>query len=322
MDCFINDFRVRKLYLMLKLIFLYAFAALKVAIAVKMRRLIVPFIIFCDAIGLTILMRKLMIILFTDIPLPSFAFKSAFTPPEMLMMLAITGSVAVLTIPEFVENQAELSTIVTLKQDFAVFSNGYNLAVQQAGTPDNWNLVGEGEPTGLASINNVISSCFKVSKNCGTGPGCFPTSAYKNLKGVETPISMDADTTYTKMQLINGTSIAIKQLNSGCNDKWGDSLALQNVCGVILLDTNGTKYPNTYGKDVFGFAFTKYGLVPMGTPMQSNAYPFNGFCNINSNANFKYENGLSCTAWAMYKQNFEYLDCPGLNWDNKTQCKS
>lgn len=316
MNCFVHNFRVRKLYLILKLSFFCAVEILRLAFVVKMRRLIVSLVIFCDAIGLTYLMHKLAIILFTDIPVPSFAFKSAFTTPEVLMIVAITGTVGMLTIPEMIEGQYEFSTYVTLKRDFAVYSDGFNMAIQQNGTPDNWNLGGSGDATGLANINTIISQNFKVTQNCGTGSGCFPESTYKNLNGTDNQITLDKDNTYTKMRLADGTSIAIKQWNSNCNGNWGDTLPLQSVCGIVGIDINGDKAPNTYGQDFFGFAFTKYGLVPLGTAMQGKEYSFTESCNKRNNAISTYENGLSCTAWVIYKGNMDYKRNNNLSWDN------
>lgn len=132
--------------------------------------------------------------------------------------------------------------------------------------------------------------------------------------------NLNEDTKYTKILLANGTSLAITQFNENCDGAWGDSTQLQNVCGIIVVDVNGESHPNTYGLDTFGFAYTKYGILPLGTAQQT-AYPFSGFCSINSNANKTYENGLSCTAWAMYNNNMVYKDCTGLNWKGKSQCK-
>lgn len=316
MNCFVRDFRVLKFYLMLKLAFLTSVAISAVGIVLFIQRIILPFAIYCDKSGLTLFLRKLIIILASDVTLPSFAFKSAFTPPEMLMMMAITGSIAVLTIPEFIEGQYEFSTYVTLKRDFSVYSDGFNMAIQQNGTPDNWNLGGSGDAAGLANINTIISQNFKVTQNCGTGSGCFPADTYKNLNGTDNQINLDQDNTYTKMRLVDGTSVAIKQWNSNCDGNWGDTLPLQSVCGIVGIDINGDKAPNTYGQDFFGFAFTKYGLVPLGTAMQSKEYTFTESCNKSNNSNSIYENGLSCTAWVIYKENMDYKHNNNLSWDN------
>lgn len=247
---------------------------------------------------------------------------SAITQAEIIIVLGVLGIVATSTIPVMYTDYQRNFTIIRLQRDYAILSSGFNQAINENGTPDTWGSANSGGPTDLAGINNVFSRYFKLAKNCGTGSGCFPTIIYQNLKGVDAQTILDQDPQYTKLLLLDGTSLAISQLDSSCNQNWGNTPELSHVCGLLELDVNGEKAPNTYGIDFFGFAYTKYGIVPLGSPLQSNGYPFSGFCNTNSNANFKYENGLSCTAWVMYNKNMDYLDCKGLNWNNgKTSCK-
>lgn len=242
------------------------------------------------------------------------------TYAEIIIALGTIGIVALNTIPTVaIETQRNL-VYMQLQRDYSIYANGINKAIIENGTPDTWGLVGSGDPTGLTNINTVLSGYFKMTTNCNTASGCFPDVRYKNLKGIDNQTILNQDSTYTKFKLADGSSIAVTQWSANCSLDWGDSLPMENVCGLFITDINGDKSPNIYGRDVFGFALTKYGLVPLGTPSQSNAYPFNGFCNRNSNANFKYENGLSCTAWIMYNQNMDYLDCQGLNWGEKTSC--
>lgn len=246
---------------------------------------------------------------------------SAFTNAEKVIAIGVLGIVATSVVPTFYANYEKDSIILKLQRNYAVYSNGVNLAISENGSPDNWELVGSGDHTGLSNLNKVLSKYFKININCGTGPGCFPDVRYKNLKGLYNETILNQDPLYTKFKMLDGTSVGITQWSADCDLKWGDSASLSNVCGLFVMDLNGEKLPNTYGKDFFGFALTKYGLTPLGSQMQNQAYPFNGFCNVNSNANFKYENGLSCTAWVLYNKNMEYLDCQGLNWNGKTTCK-
>lgn len=245
----------------------------------------------------------------------------AISQAEIIIAIGVAGIVAMNTLPGFIETQQRNTIILQLQRDYAVYSNGFNQAISENGSPDNWDSNNSGGATDLSDINGVVSKYFKVAKNCGTDSGCFPDIKYKNLKGVENSTNLNQDPLYTKFKLVDGGSVAINQWSTDCSLNWGNSLQLKNVCGIIVMDVNGGKSPNTYGMDLFGFAYTKYGLVALGSQMQNN-YPFSGFCNSNSNANFKYENGLSCTAWVMYNRNMNYLDCQGLNWNGKTTCKA
>ncbi len=249
-----------------------------------------------------------------------YAKLKAVNLAEFSMVIMIIGMIGEMTVPPMVSDFNEKSNIIALKHAYASMTSAYGLAINENSTPDTWGIGEAGDAEGLANINTVIAKYFRTIKNCGTGTGCFPETTYKNLKGMSNFTSLNEDTNYTKFLLENGTSLAITQLSDNCSSNFGSSIALQNVCGMFVFDVNGVKMPNTYGDDVFGFAFTKYGLVPLGSAMQSK-YPFSGFCSMNSNANKTYENGLSCTAWAMYNENMVYKDCTGLNWKGKTQCK-
>lgn len=246
----------------------------------------------------------------------NFSFKPAVTCAEMLIIMGILGIVGELTVPDLIKGQLELSTAVQLKRIFAESATGFNQAILENGTPDTWGLIGAGDSQGLSNLNDIITKQFKVTQNCETGEGCFPDLKYKNLNGSDSDTVFDSDISYTKFRLADGTSVAVKQWNSDCSGNWGDTAALQNVCGVIYFDINGNKSPNTYGEDFFGFAFTKYGLEALGSPMQTKEYSFEDNCNKNINTNSEYPNGLSCTAWVMYKGNMDYEDKYYLSWDN------
>lgn len=246
---------------------------------------------------------------------------AAFSYAEAIIACGVLGIVATQTIPVLYTDYERNLALAKLQNEYAVLSSGMNSAIKENGSPDTWGLVGANDATGLFNINLVLSQYFKMSQNCNTASGCFADDVYKNMKGADSPGMLDQDNAYTKFRLADGTSVAVTQLNDDCGLDWGEQ-QLNNVCGMVLVDINGNKIPNTYGEDLFGFALTKDGIVPLGAPIQTNGYPFSAFCSQNSNANFKYENGLSCTAWALYNRNMDYLDCKGLNWNNgKTTCK-
>lgn len=237
---------------------------------------------------------------------------AAQTLAEIVIVAGLSGIIAELEIPTLKLQIFHLETIAKLKKTYGSLSAIYDDAIYRDGAPDGWNLGNPGDPTGLANINNVMSKYLNVDINCGTGAGCFPDVKYDNLRGKDLDVSMNQDTTFTKMRLADGSSIAFTQIEGNCTQDWGDSYYLQNVCGLINIDINGNSKPNKYGEDMFGFVFSQGGITPLGTPMQ-NQNGYGDLCNTNINKNTAYPNGMSCTAWVMYKENFEYT--PG-NCDN------
>lgn len=262
-----------------------------------------------------------------------FGAKDAtFTLLELLMVIGIIGMIALILMPFITSIHREKITVVQLKKAYTTYANTFNLALAENGSPDSWGLTAAGSSTGLANLNKIMSQYLSVMKNCGTGSGCFPDTYYKNLSGKTDVDKINQDPTYTKMLLTDGTSIGLTIWSPTCTMSWGKTFALQNVCGMMTIDVNGAEPPNTYGLDYFGFALTKYSVIPVGTDSQSN-YPFSGFCNRNSaaggkgngnnnnNGNNDLQNGLSCAAWVLYNENMDYTNCNGLNWNGKTTCK-
>ena len=91
--------------------------------------------------------------------------------------------------------------------------------------------------------------------------------------------------------LSDGTSIVGTTVADGsCNAVYGNNKQLQNVCGELMVDLNGANPPNATGKDVFIFYYTKYGVIPVGTEMETH-FTFENYCNIGKTA---IQNGYGC----------------------------
>ena len=92
-------------------------------------------------------------------------------------------------------------------------------------------------------------------------------------------------------------------------DKRGPGV-LSQTYAIIYADINGTKKPNTYGRDLFAFYLTQNNITPLGTKDET-VWPFNK-CS---------SSGVSCTAWVVFNENTDYLHCNDLSWSGKRTCK-
>lgn len=245
----------------------------------------------------------------------------AFTLSEVLITLGIIGVIAAITVPNLIQKQREATTVSQLKKVYSTLSSAYALAVEENGTPDNWELGDMNNITGMDNLNRIMSKYLSVQKNCGRGDGCFPIAKYKDLNGVDVSASYYSDGK-TKMVLADGTLLRMYQWNGDCSWNWGDTPALKSVCGPFSVDLNGAKGPNQYAYDYFGFVFTKYGIVPLGTAAQSMAYPYDRYCDLSETSGGGWTNGFSCTAWVIYNGNMDYTKpCSStLSWTGKTSC--
>lgn len=241
--------------------------------------------------------------------------RHGFTLAEVLITLGIIGIIAEITIPTLMLKMLEQQTAGMLKKEYSVLSSAYTLAVQENGTPDNWNLGGSDDPTGAMNILNMLSPYMKIVKTCGNDTGCFPTG-YKLLNGTFRGSDFDTYTPYAKAQLADGSIFFTFVRDANCAMQRGSSLALLNLCGAIGVDINGFKGPNQDGHDFFQFYITKYGLVPVGTQQEYDTYnSFATSCQDTTKV------GYGCAAWVIYNENMDYLHCSTLSWNGPTKCQ-
>jgi len=233
---------------------------------------------------------------------------AAFTLAEILITLAIIGIVAILTIPNLINNYSEKETVTKLKKIYSVLNNAYRLAEVENGPITSWfdneaemyqkdeagNIIRNDKGESLVTneykqANDIIASKFKqylnVTKDCGHDTGCFSDELHY-LQGENTInlINYQQNTRYF-LALNDGTFIGF--LRDG-----------------IYVDVNGFKGPNTIGKDVFQFDLSYKGV---------NIYPHEDTLEC-------YTNNWICSNWVLTYENLDYLHCDDLSWSGKHKC--
>lgn len=234
----------------------------------------------------------------------------SFSLAEVLVVVAIIGITATLTLPNLNNNIEERKVISAVRKIYPELDAVYAGIISEHGKPVEWNLAKD------ASIQTMSNQLYqyvlqKVStvKQCGNSQGCFPS--YPNVETVAYANE------YYKMILKDGAFLAVsvgvdvgnmaalksKVANHG---KRTDS---ENFChgymGKFIVDVNGMKGENQPGYDIFEFYLCNdEGFVADGdNPAGPNA------------------NADSGTAWAIKAGNRDYLKCNGLNWETKRSCK-
>lgn len=162
--------------------------------------------------------------------------KCAFTLVEVLVVIAIIGIIAALTIFLIKSKTSSTKLVAQLQKASNTFTNMVNQA-QTSVKMESWDY----NTTTESFVQNYVLPYLSVAKDCGTTEeGCFAQEYY--AKNTGTPI----DNSYYKILLADGSAIAVK-ITPGCSD------TNPSECVDFIVDVNALNKPNAWGKDVFEF---------------------------------------------------------------------
>lgn len=218
--------------------------------------------------------------------------KSGFNLSEVLIVLVIIGVIAAITIPSLMNNMNEEQYKSALKKNYSVISNAIKLAYgYDYDDFTDWNYVHS--PNFTKEVYGKLSKYLYVEKVCGTTNRneCWADKTY--AKNGQYGVYFQNSGKYSGGSetfgfiLNDGTSIFIDIWAESTMNGLGISkkLILPEASLGFWLDINGSKGPNTIGKDIHAMALTKRGIVPAGIDNESRN------CN-NRNTN----NNFDCTA--------------------------
>lgn len=181
-----------------------------------------------------------------------------FTLCEVLITLGIIGIVAEITIPSLVHDINNQNYATTLEKSYTLFNQVLIQLANDSGCAGNLACTGLFDAsTSLQTTGDTIASYFKVIKNCGTvDSGCFSNtiSVYYNGSGSRTT-SHDTSTFY-RFITVDNVSYAITSDLKNCASGGTAGTSMDQVCGQVIVDVNGLKGPNNYGRDIFFFFIT------------------------------------------------------------------
>lgn len=168
----------------------------------------------------------------------------AFTLAEVLITLVIIGVVAAITVPTLIANSNDQAIRSALRKNYSV--------LQQA---TERYYVDNGEHLSMETnfSEDFFFKYFSLAQNC-TISGCNfgEDIKYKNYAGFE----MDEYSGITErsgVMLADGTFISYLYQNKYNGEDKYVAVTSKERGLTILVDVNGAKKPNTYGKDLFKF---------------------------------------------------------------------
>jgi len=172
-----------------------------------------------------------------------------FTLAEVLITLGVIGVVAAMTIPVLVSSYQKKQTVASLKVAYSQLNQAIRMAESEKGFMSEWNFA-SGEA--YKSFENYILPYMKNIKALNMETNGSLGITYRKLNGQpETGLGMMRELYQSKIYtLANGTQLFLPVKGGGIS---------------IIIDINGFKGPNQFGKDLFCFDIRKdSGLVPWG----------------------------------------------------------
>lgn len=196
----------------------------------------------------------------------SFIFKSAFSLPEVLIVLSIIATIAALTIPPLVNKINKDQLVTALRKNYAALSAATErIAIDHRGSIK-----------GLCNDNDCLVDLYRKYllglKECesnATLDNCWHSnSGTRTAKYLNGFTVSSWPTAPTGNISATGAMMRFTNITVNCDSdlaKSTEKLNETNACGNVMIDVNGFAPPNTIGRDIFHFAILENRLVPYGT---------------------------------------------------------
>jgi len=216
----------------------------------------------------------------------------AFTLTEVLLVLAIVGTIATMTIPVLMANVKERENMAMLKKLYSSYTvnitsmlnNEYATSCESLSCLRKWDTAGV--HNGALADTRIFNISAECIGNCITdyfGPGTtFPTNdiTYSAGSGLNASLYL----------LPNSAAVMVYDAGGNCTQE----IEGHKYCSIVMFDTNGANGPNAPCADRFAFYLANTPFGNNDKNIQANyLVPF-GFHNPSSTGN-----PYNCTARIM-----------------------
>ncbi len=211
--------------------------------------------------------------------------KNAFTLAEVLITLVIIGVIAAITVPTLIQSTEKQEYVTKLKKANSVLKQvSYRISMESGYPVGDYTFMEDD-----AFFENFAREISYIKKCTASNQGCFTSDSIKALNG------NDWSNYDRKNSLVAADGITYGWHNGQyCTGK-GLSTEDQNNCiGRFIVDVNGQKAPNKFGRDVFFFGvINDRGIIPAG--------------DANNSADCKKgSNGITCAAKVLREGKIKY----------------
>ncbi len=216
---------------------------------------------------------KIAEVLKTSSGLIKFKQTTAFTLAEVLITLMVIGFVAEMTIPTLIANTQKAEYVAMLEKATSTLDNGFKQIMANTGCSDIpcTGIIGADPNTTLDNIK--ASNIFSIIKTCHIGEtGCDDAMVYyMNNTQAWVPSAV-----YSMFILKDGTIVGFHGAQyPNCDNSLGNNQYSSTCSMYNIIDVNGIKPPNIFGRDIFRFYLSKYGtILPVGAQDDTSAYGY------------------------------------------------
>lgn len=232
--------------------------------------------------------------------------KKAFTLAEVLITLAIVGTVAALTVPTLMAEIQKPQGVASLKKAYNDLSQAMQLIKNDNNGIIDFSIAANDNDHNY--LMNVFAQKMNFSRTCNKGTvagNCWNNMAsVKNLNGG----TFAADPSwYAGANLNSGVYFMFFMVSKTCNNN-KFILKGQNIeCGEILVDINGPKSPNQAGRDIFLLRVTKNGIFAADTIMNEAITDPENIYNVGCNKSYS-------DGWSGYRCAGKIITEGGINY--------
>jgi|GEM_PF-343943 len=227
---------------------------------------------------------------------------TAFTLAEVLITLLIIGIVASLIIPGLIADTQKQEDYTRLLKAVSVIQNAANLVRMENG----------GRMAGVANTNLDLANLFatkmnyiKFCKDQTDSENCYISNSADmyNLRGkILADVSPYPYSGLPKIVTSDGFVYFFQLQSSSCKDNHYVVNGIPQACGVVFIDINGVKPPNTWGKDIFIIQVNDHNVITNGNSGNTDTSSLTG-C---SSSNTSIWVGSTCASRAIMENGIKY----------------
>ena len=195
---------------------------------------------------------------------------------------------AALVISSLINTYVESSTVAKVKKGISILGQAKKLAETQNGPIEGWDFADGWSPEAVAQLWRYLKPHIVLAKDCGTSSGCYQNGSIYLLNGNLHNRNYETENLFSKFVLNDGSVMWMRTFDAPkCT---GSTDGVTHGCALFYYDVNGSKKPNTIGRDIFAFVMAIDGVYP----------------NLQTDCN-KDGQGWGCSSYILKNSNMNYL---------------